>query len=64
MPNKPKPQPLEKGNIVETYQIGLTTVHICDDYVAKTPEDIEKVIDDMHAVGWKIIESAAKGEAI
>ncbi|WP_144940175.1 hypothetical protein [Paenibacillus sp. 32O-W] len=63
MPNKPKP--LEKGNIVETYQIGKTTVHICDDHVAKTQEEIEKVIDEMHTAGWKIIESAAeKGEAI
>lgn len=67
MRNKPRPldKHLKEGNIVETYQIGQSIVYICDDHVAKTQDEIEKVINDMHAAGWKIIEgAAAKGEAI
>lgn len=43
-------------NIVETYQLGKTVVHIADDFVAKTPEEIEKVLDDYHDAGWVIAQ--------
>lgn len=46
---------LPTGNIVETYTIDGTTIHICDDFVVRTPEEIEKVLKDMHAVAWKIV---------
>jgi hypothetical protein len=41
--------------IVETYQFGGSTVHICSNYFAKTPEEKERVLKDFHAAGWKII---------
>ena len=50
------------GNVVETYKIGQTTIRICDDYVAQTPEEIDRILDDFHAVGWAIIESRQRSE--
>ncbi|MDO7908470.1 hypothetical protein Q5741_18885 [Paenibacillus sp. JX-17] len=62
MPNQKKPLP--EGNVIETYQFGETTVQICDDFVAKTPEQIRKVIFEMHAKGWAIInDMKPKSEA-
>lgn len=59
VPNK---KPLPEGNIVKTYQIGESLVHICDDFVAKTPEAVERVVRNMHLVGWKIVlEAREKG---
>lgn len=52
---------LPEGNIVETYQFGPTTVHICDDFIVQSPSQIAKVIREMHLIGWEIINS--KGEA-
>lgn len=46
-----------QGNIVHTIQEGNTTIHICDDSFAKTPEDVDRILEDMHAAGWAIIES-------
>lgn len=61
MPKKPN-ESSNGGNIVETYKLGNTTVHICDDCFAKTPEEIKKVLDDYHAAGWAIVlDLAAKG---
>lgn len=52
-------------NIVETYQIGGSTIHICDNFIRTDPAEIEKVLDDFHAAGWRIIEElAAKGEKV
>jgi hypothetical protein len=51
--------------IVETYKFGNSTVHIASDYFVKTREEIEKVVDTMHAIGWLIIkEASARGEKI
>lgn len=47
-----------EGNIVYTTQIGNTMIRICDDFCARTPEEVEKVLDDFHAAGWAIVESA------
>lgn len=56
--SKPKRRQFKReGNIVYTTKIGNTTIRICDDFVARTPEEIEKVLDEMHAAGWAIIES-------
>ncbi|MUG68666.1 hypothetical protein GNP94_22095 [Paenibacillus campinasensis] len=46
---------LPEPNIVETYTIGESTVHICDNYMARTPEEKQKVIQDMHAKAWAIV---------
>lgn len=55
----------KQGNIVETLRLGGTTIHICDDYFAETPEEIEKILDDYHAAAWAIVNTeAAKGEAV
>lgn len=48
---------IRDGNVVHTVMIGNTTIRICDDFFARTPEEIERVIDDMHAAGWAIIEN-------
>ena len=48
-----------EGNIVEEYKIGNTTILISDAaYRDKTPEDIEKILQRVTAIGWKIVESA------
>lgn len=44
------------GNVVEKVVSGNATIYICDDYCAKTSEDIEKVIAEYHAAGWAIAE--------
>jgi len=55
----------EVPNIVKTYRIGGSTIHIADNYVAKTPEEVEKVLDRLHAVGWRIVEDLAeKGKLV
>lgn len=56
---------MEKGNIVKTYQLGNATVHICDDFIVKTPEEVETILEALHAVGWAIFEAAAaRGEEV
>lgn len=47
--------PLPEGNIVETYQFGESRVFICDNYVARTPEAVNKVLKDFHVKGWEIV---------
>lgn len=47
------------GNVVLEYKIGNTVIKICDDaYINHTPEDIERILDRITAIGWKCIESA------
>jgi len=53
---------LHAGNIVETMFIGNTTVQIADDFCAKTPEEIELVLEQFHAAGWAILETLAAKE--
>lgn len=48
-----------EGNIVEVYKIGNTTVQISDAaYRDKTPEDIEKILQRINEIGWKIVQAA------
>lgn len=45
---------IEKPNIVETYNIGGSTIHIADNFIRKDPDEIERIIDEFHAIGWMI----------
>ncbi|WP_168121922.1 hypothetical protein [Paenibacillus sp. HB172176] len=50
-----KTKKLPDPNIVETYQLGNTTVHIADNaYHDKSPEAIKQVWKDFYAAGWVI----------
>lgn len=49
-----------EGNVVESYQIGQTTIRICDDFVARAPEEIERVLHEFHAAGWAIMRQQNK----
>jgi|GEM_PF-1216655 len=51
-----KSRQLEEPNIVKVYHYGNTTVRIASNAFARTPEEKEKVIHDMHMAGWAIIE--------
>jgi hypothetical protein len=44
-----------QGNIVDTRVIGGTTLHICSDYFATTPDEVEKVLDNLHRAAWEVI---------
>jgi len=44
----------QQGNIVKTYRLGKTIVHVCSDHFAKTEEEKKKVIREMHLAGWAI----------
>lgn len=60
-PNQTKELP--EQNIVKTYQFGNSTVHIADNaYRDKTPAEIEQVLEDYHAAGWRIIQSLSDAE--
>ena len=49
------------GNIVEEYKIGGTTIKICDAaYINKTPADIEKTLERIMQIGWKIVLDARR----
>ncbi|MBU5356095.1 hypothetical protein KQI74_27980 [Paenibacillus barcinonensis] len=66
-PGRDVPMPIQTkelpaGNIVETYKFGETTVHICDDFIVRSPSQIAKVIREMHEAGWAIIANQ-KSEA-
>lgn len=52
--------------VVDEYKIGNTTIKICDDaYISKTPEEIQKILDRITAIGWKCVQSArAAGKAV
>ncbi|WP_157211768.1 hypothetical protein [Brevibacillus borstelensis] len=48
----------EKPNIVETYMIEGSTIHIADNCMRKDKEEIDRIIDDFHAAGWAILQEA------
>lgn len=72
VPLEPAHTPIEKGarfmerpNIVETYQIGGSTIQIADDFVRTDPDEIERILDDMHRAAWKIVQSCReRGEDV
>lgn len=51
---------LEEPHIVATYHYGSTVCHIADNCIAKTPEERERVMDDIRRVGWGIVINARK----
>lgn len=57
---------MPKGNLVEEYKIGNTRIKIYDDaYANKTPEDIDRIMKRITAIGWKIVrEARAAGKDI
>ena len=57
---------LDIGNIVEEYKIGNTIIKISDEaYKNRTPEEIEKTLERLTAIGWKIVRAArAAGQDI
>jgi hypothetical protein len=48
------------GNIVKTFTYGNSTVHICDDYMVKTPEENQKIWDEYNRIARAIWRSAAE----
>ena len=62
---KPEQQCPAVGNVVKRIQDGNTTVIICDDYVERTPEGIERVLSNFDAALWAIVDGLRKaGEDI
>jgi len=56
---------MEKPNIVQSYKIGGSTIEIADDFVRTDPDEIERILDDMHRAAWKIVQSCReRGEDI
>lgn len=45
----------DNPNIVETYKIGASTVHIADNFIRTNPEDIKRVLDEFNAIGRRIV---------
>lgn len=49
-----------EGNVVKTYQFGNTRIKICDDaYRDKTPEDIQRILDRIAAIGLNALQAMA-----
>lgn len=54
---------MQKSDIVEEYKIGNTTIQISNTaYKDRTPEEIEKILQRVTAIGWEIVESARTEE--
>jgi hypothetical protein len=50
---------MEIGNVVQEYKIGNTTIKMCDDaYRNRTPAEIERTLERITAIGWKIVRAA------
>jgi hypothetical protein len=48
-----------ESDIVEEYRIGNTTILISNvAYKNRTPEEIEKILLRVAAIGWEIVDSA------
>lgn len=46
---------LPEGNVVKTIWIEGSKIEFCDDYVARTPETIEKVRREFYQAAWRIV---------
>ena len=57
---------VDPNSIVEDYMIGNTRIRICDTaYKDRSAEDIQKSLDRIIEIGWKIVRSTrAKGKDI
>lgn len=57
--------PVIEGNVVETFKSGNTTIRICDDYVARTEDDIHRILEQFHKAGWAIVRKLyAEGKPV
>jgi hypothetical protein len=53
------PTPPKLGHVVQEHKVGGTTIRICDDdYINRTPEDIQRTMERITAIGWKIVMAA------
>lgn len=43
-----------KGNIIETFMSGNTTIHICDDFIVPDHK-VDTVVKELYAIGWRIL---------
>lgn len=48
-------QSLPAGNVVRTVMIDGGKVEFCDDFVARTPESIQRVKKDIYTNAWAIV---------
>ncbi|GMK47527.1 hypothetical protein PghCCS26_46570 [Paenibacillus glycanilyticus] len=54
---------VHEPNIVESYQIGSTSIHIADNgYKDKSKEEISKVWSNFYEVGWEIWKSISNSK--
>ncbi|AJS59687.1 hypothetical protein UB51_15725 [Paenibacillus sp. IHBB 10380] len=47
-----------KGNVIETFKLGNTTIHICDDFIVSDFE-VDTVVKELYAIGWRILTQSA-----
>jgi len=43
-----------KGNVIETFMVGNTTIHICDDSIVPDHK-VDDVIKELYAIAWRIL---------
>ncbi|WP_379136063.1 hypothetical protein [Paenibacillus sp. sgz500958] len=46
---------MPEGNVVKTIWIGESKIEFCDNFVARTPEDISRVQSDLYGKAWQIV---------
>jgi hypothetical protein len=46
----------EVPTIVHTYYFGNSKVHIASNHFATTKEEKEKILQEHHAIGWRIAQ--------
>lgn len=46
---------LPTGNVVKTVMIGGSKIEFCDDFIARTPEAIQRVKKDIYSNAWAIV---------
>lgn len=59
--NKKRKVPL-MGNVVKTYMIGNTTIHVCDDFAVKTTEETDAIISNFLRIGTRILRNIQERE--
>lgn len=50
--------PVPLGHVVMEFKEERATHYICDDFVAKTPEEIAKVEKELNRIGYEILLAA------
>lgn len=57
-----KHKPPLLGNVVKTYNIDGTTIHICDDCIVKTKEEVDAIISRFLTIGAEMIREVRERE--